>query len=156
MESWIVATFTLGFSIFYGLSLIEKSVWPLIFKSADAPVAEDDIRFTLKALRRLTPLLPPSNGVVILAGMTLLTIQTANANWSLETLVLPIAYLSMMLGIVLIGKNPSVVFAIRSHNDSTPLDVVRKTIRKVGRHHHTALFTNLAIVLYQLLVINNL
>lgn len=156
MESWIVATFTFGFSIFYGLSLIEKSVWPLIFKSQEARVAEEDVRFTLKTLRRLTPLLPPSNGVVILAGMTLLTIQSANADWSLETLILPIAYLSMMLGIVLIGKNPSVVFAIRAHDENTPIEVVRQTMRKVGRHHHTALFTNLVIVFYQLLVINNL
>lgn len=153
MESWIVTTFTFGFSIFYGLSLIEKSVWPLIFGKGHK-VSDEDVRFTHTALKRLTPLLPPSNGVVILVGLTLLIRQAWELDWTVESLLLPLIYLCVMLGIVLIGKNPAVVFAIREQDQSSPIEEVRRTIRLVGIHHHIALFTNLGVVLYQLIAIN--
>lgn len=156
MDALIAATFTWGFSIFYGLSLIEKSVWPLIFGSRNAAVSEENVRFTHKALKRLTPLLPPSNGIVILVGTTLLMRQAWDMNWSFESLVQPVVYITMMLGIVLVGRNPAIVFAIRAQDENSPLDEVRKSIRSVGQQHHIALFTNLAVVLYQLLVIANL
>ncbi len=154
MELWIVAIFTLGFSIFYSLSLIEKRVWPIIFKDVRASVSEADIRFTHEALKRLTPLLPPSNGVVILIGTTLLILQSAEQSWSLESLSIPVFYILMMAGIVLIGKNPSVVFAIRRLDQDSPIQAVTQTIRTVGIHHHIALVTNLAVVLLQIFLIN--
>lgn len=153
MDSWIVATFTFGFSIFYGLSLIEKSVWPLIFGRGHS-VSDEDVRFTHQALKRLTPLLPPSNGVVIIVGLILLMRQAWELNWTAESLLLPFTYLCVMLGIVLVGKNPAVVFAIRDQDQDSPIEEVRRTIRLVGIHHHIALFTNLGVVLYQLLAIN--
>lgn len=154
MESWIVAIFTFGFSIFYVLSLIEKSVWPIIFAGVQKEVDETDVRITHRTLKRLTPLLPPSNGVVILVGTTLLLRQAWDLGWSWEATLLPIFYLTMMLGIVLVGKNPSVVFAIRAQDESSDLAEVKKTIRLVGIHHHTALATNLLVVLFQILAIN--
>jgi hypothetical protein len=156
MESLIVATFTFGFSIFYALSLIEFRVWGLIFGSGKAAISEDELRFTHKSLKRMTPLLPPSNGLVILVGLFLLMRQASDLGWGFEAAVMPIFYLTMMLFIVLVLRNPAVVFTIRAQDETTELSEIRKAIRRVGRDHHIALFTNLSVVLYQLLVINNL
>ncbi|MCF8529087.1 MAG: hypothetical protein K9G13_04330 [Aquiluna sp.] len=150
MDALIAAIFTFGFSIFYGLSLIEKSVWPLIFRNKPDLVSDHNIVFTHTALKRLTPLLPPSNGVVILAGTSLLFWQAVNLDWSWQSTLLPVFYILMMAGIVLIGKNPAVVFSIRSHGPESPLPELRRDLRLVGIHHHIALFTNLAVVIFQL------
>ena len=89
MEYWIVAIFTFGFSIFYVLSLIEKSVWPIIFAGVQKEVDETDVRITDRTLKRLTPLLPPSNGVVILVGTTLLLRQALDLGSHSATDFLP-------------------------------------------------------------------
>lgn len=152
MDALIVGTFVFGFSIFYALSLIEVKAWPLIFANRGEAVTDDHVRFIHAVLKRLTPLLPPSNGVVILFGTTLLFMQASTENWSLVATSLPVFYLSMMLGIIFIGKNPAVVFSIRSHDSNSDIADLRIDLRQVGIHHHIALFTNLTIVIAELAI----
>lgn len=153
MDSLIAVVFTFGFSLFYGLSLIEKRVWPIIFRNDSSKVSDADIRFTHEALKRLTPLLPPSNGVVILAGLTLLLLQAAELDWAWTASSLPIFYFCMMAGIVIVGKNPAVVFSIRRHGQDSPTSDLIRNLRLVGIHHHIALATNLLVVILQLTTI---
>lgn len=152
MDALIVGVFVFGFSIFYALSLIELKAWPLIFRNRGELVTDDNVRFIHASLKRLTPLLPPSNGLVILVGTTLLFMQATGESWSLAATALPVFYLSMMIGIIVIGKNPAVVFSIRSHDSSSDIADLRIDLRLVGIHHHIALFTNLTVVIAELAI----
>jgi hypothetical protein len=149
MDSLIVAVFTFGFSIFYALSCIEIRTWPLMRRVDHPKVADADTRFVHAALKRLTPLLPPSNGLVIIAGTTLLVMQAIGDQWSLVTTVPLVGYWVSMLSIIIIGRNPAVVRDIRAHDSQGDITLVRLDVRRVSIQHHAALFTNLAVVIYQ-------
>ena len=71
----IILVFTFGTSIFYFLSLLERSVLKLAFDHDDKRVENADVDFVHRAIKRLIFVLPPTFGVVILAGSILLVIQ---------------------------------------------------------------------------------
>lgn len=156
MSHWIVIIFTFGFSIFYALSMVEFKVWPLIRNRKTTRVDQADVRFVHRALKRLTSLLPPSNGLVILAGTTLLVMQANSMGWSLPSWGILVLYWLPMLYIILVRRNPEVVKFLREHvSETAPLETIRSDVHRVGIDHHIALYTNLAVVAYQLLFLTN-
>ncbi len=65
----------------YALSSIERPVLGLAGRQPPR-VAEPDVRFVHQTLRRLNPLLPPTNGVVIVVGNGLLIRRRVRDGWS--------------------------------------------------------------------------
>lgn len=149
MDSLIVAVFTFGFSIFYALSCIEIRTWSLMRRVDHPRVSNQDARFVHASLKRLTPLLPPSNGLVIVVGTTLLVMQAISDGWSPVATIPLVGYWISMLSIIVIGRNPAVVRDIRAHDSDGDIGAVRLDVRRVSIQHHAALFTNLAVVIYQ-------
>jgi len=130
-------------------------VWKLIFRN-DKSVADIDVRFVHQGLQRLTSKLPASNGVVILGGVTLMTIQVSAASWSGLPLLQICGYLAMLLVIVGVRKNPSTVRAIRSHSSSNEsIETLQADIRSVGIDHHLGLLANLFALIIQLFIWSN-
>ena len=130
-------------------------MWKLIFRN-DKSVADIDVRFVHQGLQRLTSKLPASNGVVILGGVTLMTIQVSAASWSGLPLLQICGYLAMLLVIVGVRKNPSTVRAIRSHSSSNEsIETLQADIRSVGIDHHLGLLANLFALIIQLFIWSN-
>lgn len=155
MDAALLIIFTFGVGIFVFLSMVESSVWKLIFKN-DKSVAEIDVRFVHKVLQRLTSKLPASNGVVILGGVTLMTIQTDTASWSGLPLLQIYGYLAMLLVIVGVRRNPSTVRAIRAHSSSNEsIEALQADIRSVGIDHHLGLLANMFALIFQLFIWSN-
>jgi uncharacterized membrane protein SirB2 len=152
VDAALLIIFTFGVGIFVFLSMVESSVWKLIFRN-DKSVADIDVRFVHQALQRLTSKLPASNGVVILSGVTLMVIQTKAASWSGLPLFQICIYLSILFVIVGLRKNPSTVKAIRNHSSSNEsIDVLMNDIRGVGIDHHLGLLANLFALIIQLFI----
>lgn len=156
MSVWIAIVFTLGVSIFYALSMIERKVWALMAKPQSDKVSESDIRFVHKALKQLTSVLPPSNGLVILGGTTLLAVQSAQRNWDLISLGVIVLYWSFLLFIVLVRRNPEVVMFLRNHDsEKDSISTIRADIARVQIDHHLGLVANLLVLVYQLSLLTN-
>jgi hypothetical protein len=155
VDAALLIIFTFGVGIFAFLSMVESSVWKLIFRN-DRSVADFDVRFVHQALQRLTSKLPGSNGLVILGGVTLMTIQTNEASWSGLPLLQIYVYLSMLLVIVAVRRNPSTVRAIRAHSSSHgSIEALQRDIRNVGIDHHLGLLANLFALTLQLFIWSN-
>lgn len=86
LAAFITAVFTLGTTIFYVLSCVERSVLGLVLGKNKKTISEENIRFTHASLKRLSPLLPPSNGFVILFGNMALFIQGFMRSWDILSL----------------------------------------------------------------------
>ena len=154
MSHWIVFVFTFGTSIFFALSMIERSTWSLMWKPQSSDVSEGDIRFVHKSLQRLTSVLPPSNGLVILGGTTLLVIQVFERGWSewdFPSAFVLVLYWSFLLYIVLIRKNPEVVLNLRRHDSyADDIALIRADVSRVQIDHHLGLIANASVVVLQL------
>lgn len=155
MDAALLIIFTFGVGIFVFLSMVESSVWKLIFRN-DKSVADNDVRFVHHALQRLTSKLPASNGVVILGGVTLMTFQANAASWSGLPLIQICGYLAMLLVIVAVRRNPSTVRSIRAHSSSNEsIEALQADIRRVGIDHHLGMLANLFALIFQLFIWSN-
>jgi hypothetical protein len=155
VDAALLILFTFGVGIFVFLSMIESSVWKLIFRN-DKSVADFNVRFVHQALQRLTSKLPASNGLVILSGVTLMMIQANNGSWRGLPLLQICGYLIMLLVIVGVRRNPSTVRDIRAHSSSNErIEVLQRDIRNVGIDHHLGLLANLFALIIQLLMWSN-
>jgi hypothetical protein len=155
VEAALLIIFTFGVGIFVFLSMLESSIWKLIFTN-NKSVAESEVRFVHQELQRLTSKLPASNGVVILSGVTLMAFQANNASWSGIHLLQFAGYLSILLLIVAVRKNPSTVKAIRAHSSTHEgIEVLQQDLKRVGIDHHLGLLANLFALIIQLFIWSN-
>lgn len=150
---FIIATFTFGSAIFYCLSTIEFSVLKLAFSRGGNGVSEADIRFVHEALKRLTPLLPPSNGFVILFGTVALILQAVSHGWSWQSLVVIIFYWGIHAYIIFFGKIAVAVKNVRS-TDSKKDDLRKVTgnVRHLVIQHHLGLLANFGVVILEFIL----
>lgn len=154
MQELLVATFTFGTAIFIFLSMLEIPVYRLIFGGGHHAIAVEALRFVHRNLRFMTSKLPASNGVVILAALSLMICQGSTMSWDAWSTGLLAFYISGLLLIVLILGNPKTVFSIRRNDsDSADIDLIIEDLRKVGRDHHIGLGLNLISLITQLLII---
>jgi Zn-dependent protease len=69
----VLILFTFAATLFHVLVAIERSVWRAAFpRAVAAEVRETDLRFVHQSLKRLIPVLPPSNGVAVIGGFAAL------------------------------------------------------------------------------------
>ncbi|MEO7308903.1 MAG: hypothetical protein ABIX01_00785 [Chitinophagaceae bacterium] len=146
---FITATFAFGTAIFYCLYCVEKSVLKLVFNKGKIVVTEDNIRFTHKALKRLSPLLPPANGFVILFGISALIYQCNLQSWNFESLSIPLFYIGITLYIIFIGKIATAVKNLMTIKSDQELSLVTANVRHLITQHHIALFANLGVVILE-------
>ena len=153
ITAFIAVSFTLGTSIFYVLSCIERSVLGLVFGKKNRKVSEEDIRFTHASLKRLSPLLPPSNGFVILFGNIALVIQCFYREWDVLSILILVVYWSIMLYIIIFRKIVEDVRNIKETPNNAPISKVTENVRRLTIQHHLGLIANLLVVILEFVVI---
>ncbi|MEY4476730.1 MAG: hypothetical protein RJA31_234 [Actinomycetota bacterium] len=154
MQELLVAAFTFGTAIFIFLSILEIPAYRLIFAGSRRAISDESLRFVHRNLRFMTSKLPASNGVVILSALSLMIGQGLDRSWDAWSAGLLAFYISGLMLIVLILKNPKTVFSIRRNDsDSADIDLIIDDLRKVGRDHHIGLGLNLISLTTQLQII---
>ena len=154
MEQLLVVTFTFGTAIFIFLSMLEIPVWKLVFTSARSGIEDSSVRFVHKNLKYMTSKLPPSNGMVILAGVTLMIWQSIALDWEVMPTAQLVTYVAGLFVIVVVLRNPRTVFSIRAHNSETDaIELLNTDLKNVGRDHHLGLLINLTALAMQLALI---
>ncbi len=147
--SFITAVFSFGTSLFYVLTCVERATLPLVWNRV---VAEADIRFTHQALKRLAPLLPPSNGFVILFGFGSLITQGIALHWEIRSLVVLVYYLLLNIYIIFIGQIVKDVKNLKETESTGDLSKVTSNVKKLIFNHHLGLFANLGVVSLELIL----
>ena len=153
LTAFITAVFTLGAAIFYVLSCVERSVLGLIFTKKNKRVLEDDIRFTHAALKRLSPLLPPSNGFVIFFGTLALIVQIILTDGHYFSILIPVVYWGVMLYIIFVKKIVQDVKHIKETPNDAQLIKVTDNVKRLIVQHHLGLMANIMVVVLELLFI---
>lgn len=152
LTAFIASAFMLGTAIFYVLSCVERSVLGLVF-GKNKNIAEEDIRFTHASLKRLSPLLPPSNGFVILFGNVALIMQGIIRNWDFISIVIIAMYWIIMLYIILVRKIAQDVKNIKETPNDAAIEVVTENVRRLIVQHHLGLVANLVVVIIEFAMI---
>ena len=154
MEQILLVAFTFGFTIFFSLSMVEAPVWGTIFRPKTAADNAQELRFTHRALQKLTSKLPASNGLVILRVTGIMVMQILNSPNDTYLIFQFATYWTLLLFIILVLKNPKTVKDIRSRvSAADDIGEIRNDIRRVGRDHHVGLIANLFGIISQLFVI---
>jgi hypothetical protein len=154
MQELLVTTFTFGTAIFIFLSMLEVPVYHLIFTGSHHAITDETLRFVHRNLRFMTSKLPASNGLVIVSALSLMIWQASERTWDAWSAGLLTFYVTGLLVIILVFRNPKTVFSIRrNESESVDVDLIIKDLRKVGRDHHIGLGLNLISLITQLLII---
>lgn len=154
LTAFIAAVFMLGTAIFYVLSCVERSVLSLVF-GRNKNANEEDIRFTHASLKRLSPLLPPSNGFVIFFGNIALIIQGIIREWDIISIGIIVIYWVIMLYIILVKKIAQDVKNIKETPNDAPIELVTENVSRLIVQHHLGLIANLLVVVLEFVVILN-
>lgn len=153
LTAFVTAVFTLGTAIFYVLSCVERSVIGLVFGKKEKLISEEDIRFTHASLKRLSPLLPPSNGFVILFGNIALITQGILRGWDFLSVLIIVAYWAIMLYIIIFKKIAQDVKNIKETPNDAPLSKVTENVRRLIVQHHLGLLANFLVVVLEFVLI---
>lgn len=147
----ILLLFTFGATIFYVLLCIEKCTWPIaLTDKLTQTVSEEEIRFVHRALKRLIPLLPPSNGVVVAGGGATLFWQAVQRSWDGTAVIIFSFWLAGLLYIIVIGKIAAAVKDVWTTPSDGELSAVKRGVRNLIRQHFNGLLHAIGVILLQL------
>ena len=113
-------------------------------------VKETDIRFVHQALKRLAPLLPPSNGFVVLFGISALTYQCTLHFWDLPSLSIFLFYILMNIYIIFISKVATAIKNLKETQSDTEISKVTSNVKHLIALHHLGLLAKLGVVILEL------
>lgn len=152
MELALVLIFTFGIGIFTFLSRVESVTWRLIFRG-DSNISDLNSRHVHLTLKKLTSILPASNGLVIASGAILMIFQGIRNSWISLSVIQLTGWLLILFYIVVIRKNPSSVKAIRSHSSKNEkISIIHNDIKRLGIDHHLGLIANIFALILQLMI----
>ncbi len=144
--SLIVAIFSFGTAIFYALSCIEWSTLRLALNQHTQTVKNADVRFVHAALKRLIPLLPPSNGFVILFGTAALIYQCFLRGWDGPSILILTFYWLVTGYLITFGRIAAAVMDVRKTDSQGDIGDVRRGVSRLIVRHHIGLSANLGVV----------
>lgn len=147
----ILMLFTFGATIFYVLLCIEMRTWAIAFPAKfSRPVPETEIRFVHQALQRLIPLLPPSNGLVVLGGGGALLWQAIQRGWDGVAVLIFGFWLGGLLYIIVIGRIAAAVKDVWTTSSNGELHAVNRGVKNLIRQHFNGLLHAIGVILLQL------
>lgn len=153
VASFIIAVYSFGGAIFYALSCIERSVLKLGLDQQAKEVDDEDVRFVHAALKRLIPLLPPSNGFVILFGTAAMVYQGFARGWDRASVAVLAFYWALMGYLITFGKIGAAVADVRETSSDGDIQDVRRGVSSLIVRHHIGLVANLGTVILQFLLV---
>ena len=132
--------------------VIDTASGPSQFSKATG-VKDKDIRFVHRALKRLTPLLPPSNGAVIVFGTAALVYLGILNSWSWLSLF-PLAFFWLVTGyLITFGRIAAAVKDLNTTSSEGAMEDVRRSVSRLIVRHHIGLVANLGTALLTFLVL---
>lgn len=147
----ILMLFTFGASIFYVLLCIEKRTWAIAFPAKlSRPVPESEVRFVHQSLQRLIPLLPPSNGIVVVGGGGALLWQAIQRGWDWAAVLSFGFWLGGLLYIIVIGRIAAAVKDVWTTASNGELHAVNRGVKNLIRQHFNGLLHAIGVILLQL------
>ena len=153
VASFIVAVYSFGGAIFYALSCIERSVLKLGLDEQTQAVDDEDVRFVHAALKRLIPLLPPSNGFVILFGTAAMLYQGFARKWDRASVAVLAFYWAIMGYLITFGKIGAAVADVRETSSDGKIQDVKRGVSRLIVRHHIGLVANLGTVILQFVLV---
>jgi hypothetical protein len=153
-QALILVAFSFGAAIFYSLLGVERSVWPIAW-SKTSSVYENDLRLVHRSLQGLSSYLPPSNGVVLVAGLTGLIWQGAALQWSLPSIVILGVWATGQFYIIVFGKIVQAVNDLRRIQNTDPIGDLREVVSQLIRQHFNGfLHASITVVLEIALIVS--
>jgi hypothetical protein len=147
----ILILFTFAATLFHVLLSIERPVWRIALRRGDtAEVQATELRFVHQSLKRLIPILPPSNGVAVIGGFSALIWQGALRDWDRVSVIILAFYLAGQLYIILFGKILSAIRDVWTTSSDGDLNAVRCGVRNLIRQHFNGLLHALGVLVLEL------
>lgn len=153
IAAFIVAVYSFGGAIFYALSCIERSVLKLGLDERSEEVDDTDVRFVHASLKRLIPLLPPSNGFVIFFGTAAMIYQGFKRSWDRPSVAVIAFYWSLMGYLVTLGKIGAAVKDVQETSSDAEIEDVRRGVSRLVVRHHLGLVANLGVVVLEFVLV---
>ena len=150
----ILLLFTFASSIFYILLLIERRVWSLVFYPESAFAKESDVRFVHRSLKRLIPVLPPSNGVVVIGGLISLVWQGIKLGWTGPSIAVLAFWFLGQTYIIVFGKIASAIRDVWSTPTDGELEAVSRGVTNLIRQHRNGLIHAIGVLALELALIS--
>jgi hypothetical protein len=151
-QALILIAFSFGAAIFHSLLGVERTVWS-IATSETSLVEDRDLRFVRQALYGLSSYLPPSNGIVILVGVTGLIWQGVALHWTWPATVVFAAWLIGQIYILTFGRIVQAVGDLRRTDTASPIADVRRAVRQLIRQHFNGYLHAATMVVLELALI---
>ena len=151
-QALILIAFSFGAAIFHSLLGVERSVWS-IATSETSLVEDRDLRFVRQALFGLSSYLPPSNGIVILVGVTGLIWQGVALHWTWPATVVFAAWLVGQIYILTFGRIMQAVRYLRRTDNTSAIVDVRLAVRQLIRQHFNGYLHAATIIVLELALI---
>jgi hypothetical protein len=150
----ILLLFTFGTTIFYVLLAIERRVWAgsLTFGTNDHG-SQDDVRFVHRVLKHLIPVLPPSNGVVVVGGLAAILWQCVLRGWDARSQIILGYYLALQLYIIFIGRIAAAVRDVWTTSSDGEAIAVRRGVWNLIRQHRNGLIHAAGLVILEIVVV---
>lgn len=149
----VLLLFAFGTTIFYVLLAIERRVWGLARDGDPARYAEEDLRFVHRSLKHLIPVLPPSNGVVVVGGFAALVWQGVQRGWDGRAVAVLAFDVAGQLYIIGVGRIAAAVRDVRTTPSDAPVPAVAKGVRQLIRQHRNGLGHALGVLLLELVLV---
>ena len=151
-QALTLISFSFAAAIFHSLLGVERSVWS-IANSEISPVEDRDLRFVRQALYGLSSYLPPSNGIMMLLGVTGLIWQGVALIWTWPAIVVFAAWLIGQIYILTFGHIVQAVGDLRRTETASPIVDVRRAVRQLIRQHFNGYLHAATIVVLELALI---
>lgn len=153
-ETSILVLFTFGATIFYVLLAIERRVWAgsLTFGS-DARGKDGDVRFVHAVLKHLIPVLPPSNGLVVVGGLAAILWQCFLREWDERSLIILGYYLALQLYIVFFGRVAAAVRDVWKTPSDADATAVRRGVWNLIRQHRNGFIHATGLIVLELALV---
>lgn len=153
-ELTILVLFTFGATIFYVLLAIERRVWARSLTFGDDRTGTDDsVRFVHRVLKHMIPVLPPSNGVVVLGGLAAILWQCSLRSWDAFSLVLLAYYLILQLYIIFFGHIAAAIRNVWKMPSDGDIDAVRSGVWGLIRQHRNGFIHAAGLVVLELTLV---
>jgi len=140
MQAWttavlIIALFTFGSAIFYFLLLLERKTWVLVLHPDRPMRSAEDVRFVHRALQHFIPVLPPSNGVVVVGGLAAIIWQIHLSGANMSSLAVFTYWFLGQAYIIVFGHIAAAIKDVRATPVDARLDDVARGVRNLVRQH---------------------
>ena len=159
-SAWICAVFAFGATIFFVLLCVERPVWAVARGAGDdgsnakaGKVDETELQRVHTTLRALIPMLPPANGLVVVGGTALVSVQTWLRGFDVASVLIALWYVGILLWTIFGMRIARSVADVRSTPSGAPLSDIARGVARLIRAHRAGLLNTTGPLALQLALV---